>query len=97
MHPRPIVRLKGEEKRDAYPELWRLVRRKPEQSAAWRDFWKVWLAGFIPWFTVVMILDPPILSFGFALALVLAAVAAHVAGMVMRRLGIIRDYRRGPA
>ena len=82
--------------RDAYPELWRLVTRKPEQSPAWRDFWKVWLVGFVPTFAVLIILDLSVLSIGLGLVLLAICLGAtFVAGMLMRRLGIIRDYRPG--
>jgi hypothetical protein len=81
--------------RDGYPELWRLVTRKPEQSPAWRDFWKVWLVGFVPTVVLLIVLDPGALSIGFGLALVICVGATFVAGMLMRRLGIIRDHRAG--
>jgi hypothetical protein len=97
MRPRPIVSLKGERLRDSYPELWRLVTRKPERSPAWRDFWKVWLVGFVPTFAALIILDLSALSIGFGLLLALCLGATVVAGMLMRRLGVIRDYRSGAA
>jgi hypothetical protein len=93
----PIVSLKGERMRDAYRELWRLLTRKPEQSPVWRDFWKVWLVGFVPTLALLIILDPGVLSIGFGLALVICIGATFAAGMLMRRLGIIRDHRRGRA
>jgi Flp pilus assembly protein TadB len=34
---------------DAYPELWRLVKREPAQSEPWRRYWLLW----IPAFTVI--------------------------------------------
>jgi hypothetical protein len=91
---RPIVVLKGERQRAAYAELWRFLCGKPVRSRPWRDFWKVWLAGFTPTFIAMTALDTgPFTLLGLAL-LAGGMVLTLVLGVVFRRYRVIADYRR---
>ena len=93
MRFRPVVDLKGERFRDAYPELARLITRRPQKSRPWRDFWKVW----IPAFTLVMValglLDTTPFSPLGVVVLGGGALVTVLIGKAFRRLGVISDYR----
>lgn len=93
MRFRPVVDLKGERVRDAYPEIARFVTRRPPKSQPWRDFWKVWLPSFTLMIVAFGVLDAtPYSPLGLAVLAVGALVTVGI-GTAFRRLGIIGDTR----
>ena len=88
MRSRPIVDLKGERLRDAYPELWRFVTRRPPKSRPWRDFWKV----FLPSATLILVglaFVETVYSPGGMAVLVGGVLLTIAIGHAFRRLGVI--------
>jgi peptidoglycan/LPS O-acetylase OafA/YrhL len=91
MRVRPMADLRDERFHDAFPELGRLLMRRPPKSRPWRDFWKVW----IPSFTLLMVAfavlgTTPFSPLGLAV-LVAGMLVVIVIGKAFRRLGIIDD------
>lgn len=58
-----------EEQRAAHAELWRMLRREPEQERGWRDFWKVMVPLLLVVLAVGALWHPP---FYVALGLIAA-------------------------
>jgi hypothetical protein len=93
---RPVVDLEGEPLRESYPELWRLLSRQAPKSKPWRDFWKVWIASFVPVILAFTVLDTtPFSPLGLAVLIAVVPVT-FVIGSVFRRLGQIADRRHDP-
>jgi len=86
-----MVDLNGERSRDAFPELGRLVTRRPPKSRPWRDFWKVWIPSFTLMMVAFAVLETtPFSPLGLAV-LVAGMLVVVVIGKAFRRLGIIDD------
>ena len=93
---RPVVDLKGEPLHESYPELWRLLSRQAPKSRPWRDFWKVWIASFVPVMLAFIALETtPFSLLGFAI-LIAVVPLTFLIGNVFRRLGLIVDRRDAP-
>ncbi|MDA0167932.1 hypothetical protein OJ998_02450 [Solirubrobacter taibaiensis] len=93
---RPVVDLEGEPLRESYPELWRLLSRQAPKSRPWRDFWKVWIASFVPVMLAFILFETtPFSPLGFAI-LIAVVPLTFLIGSVFRRLGVIADRRQTP-
>jgi hypothetical protein len=91
----PKLDLNGAPLNDAFPEFWRYVTRQRPRSRPWRDFWQLWTPTTTLLIVVLVVLDIDPLS-PPGLAILVAGIAVGmVVNVVLRRLGVIGDYRPG--
>jgi hypothetical protein len=74
-----------EEQRAAHAELWRMLRREPEQEPGWRDFWKVGVPLLLAVLAVGAFWHPP-----FYVALGLIAALGFIVPRMAQAVGYIR-------
>ncbi len=82
--------VKRERIRDAFPELARLLTRRPARSAPWRDFWKVWLSAMAILIIVKALWDPVGSSLVEWIATIVGIVLVTAStSWLFRRLGLV--------
>lgn len=82
---RPRDRSIWDEQRASHAELWRMLRREPEQEPGWRDFWKLWVPLMVVVLAVGAFWHPPLY-----VALGLIAALGFIVPRVAQAVGYIR-------
>ena len=83
--------------RDAYAELWRLVTRQAPESKPWRDFWIVWIPGWVLMTLALLALGASPFSLVGVTVLAAGGLVTIAIGATLRQLGVVDDHRHPPA